>query len=124
MKTVELSRAAFQTWLESKDDDADVGIPAVSSSCPIATYLKDKGIEHPLVGMKLLTCVHKGEELLESFDLDPWAREFVRVFDNITLGVGEATLMRPFALRALDDTDPTDPSCLVIHVPEEDTNAK
>ncbi len=77
-----LKLSSFQTWLDSKEPEAYIGLPSTKDSCPIAVYLREKTGKTFYVRTGIIT---EPERLSDSGHficcLPPWAKELVACVD-------------------------------------------
>lgn len=74
----------FRQWLLTMPSDATVGVRGSITTCPIALYMRCKGVVDPSVGSKAMrwNVDSRQPRTAPSFMLPAWAREFVGRVDD------------------------------------------
>ena len=98
MKRIKLTRKGFREWLEGKLGETIVGYTRSSGWCPIAHYLRQAGVESPLVGENMFRV-----SLGKKKPLPPWAILFVAKIDATPFNITARK-----ALTVLDGKEHTD----------------
>jgi hypothetical protein len=73
----EISKRAFERWLERQPEESIVGERGSLRTCPLACFLRERGM-NVHVGPDWVVDLEAGEE----HPLPPWARSFVRALDD------------------------------------------
>lgn len=81
---MDLNRAEFKKWLESKEPTSAVGIQLKSESCPIANYLKEKtGESYTVMGNRYYDTAGLRDTPMHVSP--PWAWEFIYEIDHLSI---------------------------------------
>jgi hypothetical protein len=73
-------KTLFQNWLESQSPETVVGLTDGCLKCPIANYLRAKGIRDPEIDRDYV--YFQGEEGSLQDSLPDWAKEFIANVDG------------------------------------------
>ncbi len=81
--TVLASPELFREWLAKMPAEAEVGRPESLFACPLANYLRSRGIADPAVGPSMVRWdVRRDPRTAPRQPLPEWARRFVATLDR------------------------------------------